>query len=157
MYLDSEFPGLHVLGFALFSFIHLLHSWVTMSSEATEGSCNCCFPVLLLKYTLYLQWYKQENPKKQSDQNPAGMVNGETAAPSVWRGQRSSGGNGEATDSASQGIRWAWVLLQSCRHWAFNAVWKKSLWVIHGSFLMLLAFVLALTELWGFSSWKSRV
>lgn len=117
----------------------------------------------LLKYTLYLQWYKQENPKKQSNRNPAGMVNGETAVPSVWRRQRRLLASeelwvsGEATDAVSQSIRWAWVLLHSYRRWIINAAWKKRLWVIQGSFLMLLAFVLALTELWGFSSWKSRV
>lgn len=138
----------------------------TFLSDNVSWKHKGCVQLLLYcsGYTLYLQWHRQGHPKKQSDQCPAGVIKAETAVSGVWKSQRdsflhqrSSGGSGKAQ---TQNIK-VWD-----RHWCCCITGhsktpmqreKRRLWIVQGCFLTLLAFVLALSELWGFSAQRGRV
>lgn len=165
VYLDSEFPGLPVLGFGLFSFIHLPYSRV-LSSEAIEGAGNSCFTVPFIKiYTILAMIQAGQPQKTRVIGTQQGWLRTRQLHPVCVRGRETAscfrGALGAAERPQTQPLKvldghWCCCIAGNSKP-RMQHEEKRGLWVVQGCFLILLAFVLALSELWAFSAQRNRV
>lgn len=150
-----------MLGFGLFGFIHLPHSWVTMPSESIKGVCNCCFTVLVV-HCAYNDTGRA-TPKSRVINVHQQWLRVRQQSPVCARGrdsflhQRSSGSSGKAQTLTIVVLDRHWCCCRTGHSKPPMQHEKRRLWGVQGCFLTLLAFVRALSELWGFSAQKGRV